>query len=185
MKHKPTLNGNKVILRPFTNTDITSMLAILNDPDIVKLTGIADSTEKSHIPLNNDQIKYTTLWYESINSHDDRLDLAIEYEGSLAGEVVLNEYDEELRTCNFRILIGKGHRNMGIGSDAIETFINYAFNSLNLHRIELEVIAFNPRARQVYEKCGFVYEGTKRKAHRFDDEWIDIILMSILKEDNQ
>lgn len=81
--------------------------------------------------------------------------------------------------------MGKEYRDKGLGSDAIITFIDYAFNSLDLHRIELEVIAFNPRARHVYEKCGFVYEGTKRKAHRFDDEWIDINLMSILKEDNQ
>lgn len=185
MKHKPKLNGIKVILRPFTKEDVESMLMILNDPEIIKLTGSADTTEKTHIPLNEDQIKYTTKWYEKINSHDDRLDLAIEYKGKLAGEVVLNEYDEDLKTCNFRILIGKEYRDKGLGSDAIKTFLDYAFNSLDLHRIELEVIAFNPRARHVYEKCGFVYEGTKRKAHRFDDEWIDINLMSILKEDNQ
>ena len=185
MKHKPTLNGNKVILRPFKNSDVESMLIILNDPEIIKLTGSTDTTEKTHIPLNEDQIKFTTKWYETVNSQANRLDLAIEYKGTIAGEVVLNEYDEDLRTCNFRILIGEKFRDKGLGSDSIKTFINYAFNTLNLHRIELEVIAFNPRARHVYEKCGFVYEGTKRKAHRFDDEWIDINLMSILKEDNQ
>ncbi len=182
MNHKPTLIGNKVIIRPFTINDITPMLDILNDPEIIKLTGSADSTEQTLIPLNED---ITTRWYETINDQDDRLDLAIEYNGKLAGEIVLNEYDEELMTCNFRILIGKEFRNKGLGSDAIKTFLNYAFNTLNLHRIELEVIAFNPRAQHVYEKCGFVYEGTKRKAHRFNDEWIDINLMSILKEDNQ
>ena len=182
MNHKPTLIGNKVILRPFSNNDIIPMLDILNDTEIIKLTGSADSSEKALIPLNED---ITTKWYETINEQEDRLDLAIEYNGKLAGEVVLNEYDEELITCNFRILIGKEYRDKGLGSDAIITFIDYAFNSLELHRIELEVIAFNPRARHVYEKCGFVYEGTKRKAHRFDDEWIDINLMSILKEDNQ
>lgn len=182
MNHKPTLIGNKVIIRPFTINDITPMLDILNDPEIIKLTGSADSTEQTLIPLNED---ITTRWYETINDQDDRLDLAIEYNGKLAGEIVLNEYDEELMTCNFRILIGKEFRDKGLGSDAIKTFLNYAFNTLNLHRIELEVIAFNPRAQHVYEKCGFVYEGTKRKAHRFNDEWIDINLMSILKEDNQ
>ena len=182
MNHKPTLKSNKVILRPFTKYDIIPMLAILNDPEIIKLTGSADSTIQTLIPLNED---ITTRWYETINEQEDRLDLAIEYEGKLAGEVVLNEYDEDLLTCNFRILIGKEFRDKGLGSDAIKTFLNYAFNTLNLHRIELEVIAFNRRARHVYEKCGFVHEGTMRKAHRFDDEWIDINLMSILKEDNQ
>lgn len=47
----------------------------------------------------------------------------------------------------------------------------------------LEVYAFNPRARRVYERAGFVYEGTKREALLWDGEWTDAIVMSILASD--
>jgi RimJ/RimL family protein N-acetyltransferase len=47
-------------------------------------------------------------------------------------------------------------------------------------RVALEVYAFNPRARRVYEKSGFKVEGVKRDALKFDDERVDSILMSAL-----
>jgi hypothetical protein len=42
------------------------------------------------------------------------------------------------------------------------------------------VFAFNPRARRVYEKAGFVAEGVLRDALRYDGAWVDEIVMSIL-----
>jgi RimJ/RimL family protein N-acetyltransferase len=49
-----------------------------------------------------------------------------------------------------------------------------------LNRVELEVYDFNPRARHVYEKVGFVLEGVRRQALLFEDAWIDAHDMSIL-----
>lgn len=43
--------------------------------------------------------------------------------------------------------------------------------------------AFNPRARRVYEKAGFVYEGTRRDALLWDGTWTDSIVMSMLDTD--
>lgn len=43
--------------------------------------------------------------------------------------------------------------------------------------------AFNPRARQVYEKVGFVLEGTRRDALRSGDGWVDAHLMAVLEPD--
>jgi RimJ/RimL family protein N-acetyltransferase len=52
-----------------------------------------------------------------------------------------------------------------------------------VHRIELQVYAFNPRARHVYEKVGFVHEGTMREALLWDAEWVDAHLMGMLSSD--
>ena len=54
-----------------------------------------------------------------------------------------------------------------------------------MHRIELEVFAFNPRAQHVYERCGFTCEGRRRDAHKFDGDYIDALTMSILRSENQ
>lgn len=58
--------------------------------------------------------------------------------------------------------------------------VGYGFETLGLDRISLEVYAFNPRARRVYEKVGFVAEGVLRHALRWDGERIDATVMSIL-----
>jgi RimJ/RimL family protein N-acetyltransferase len=56
----------------------------------------------------------------------------------------------------------------------------YGFEVLGLHRIDLEVYSFNPRARHVYEKVGFVAEGVLRDALRWDGHWVDATVMSVL-----
>ncbi|WP_022925366.1 GNAT family N-acetyltransferase [Serinicoccus marinus] len=52
-----------------------------------------------------------------------------------------------------------------------------------LHRVGLEVYAFNPRTRRVYEKVGFVLEGTQREALRYADGWVDCHVMGLLASD--
>ncbi|MEU6892365.1 GNAT family protein [Streptomyces sp. NPDC046557] len=47
-------------------------------------------------------------------------------------------------------------------------------------RISLEVYAFNPRARRVHEKVGFVAEGVLRDALLRDGERVEAVVMSIL-----
>jgi len=44
------------------------------------------------------------------------------------------------------------------------------------------VYAFNPRAQRAYEKAGFVVEGRRREALRWDGEWVDAIVMSVLAD---
>jgi RimJ/RimL family protein N-acetyltransferase len=57
--------------------------------------------------------------------------------------------------------------------------MTHAFG-VGLHRVELDVYDFNTRARHIYEKLGFVLEGTKREALRFDDGWVDCHVMGLL-----
>jgi RimJ/RimL family protein N-acetyltransferase len=61
--------------------------------------------------------------------------------------------------------------------------IDYGLDVVGLHRISLSVFAFNPRAKRVYEKCGFVQEGIARDALFWDGVWVDSINMSILSSD--
>jgi RimJ/RimL family protein N-acetyltransferase len=95
--------------------------------------------------------------------------------------VVLNDLVPENKSCNFRILlVGDRNRGRGLGTEATRLILAHAFDTVGLHRVELSVYAFNPRARRVYDKVGFVYEGTMRDALRWDGEWIDADTMSIL-----
>jgi hypothetical protein len=61
----------------------------------------------------------------------------------------------------------------------------HAFEVVGVHRVELQVYAFNPRARHVYDKIGFSYEGTRRQALCWDGQWIDSHVMAILASEWQ
>ena len=58
--------------------------------------------------------------------------------------------------------------------------VRHGFEQLGLHRISLEVYAFDPRARRVYEKVGFVAEGVLRHALLWEGERVGATVMSIL-----
>ncbi|WP_433380769.1 GNAT family N-acetyltransferase [Actinoplanes sp. CA-142083] len=177
---KPTLIGPKVSLRPFRTEDLEPMAAALADPEVLRLTGsIHSSADGSPWPQIDDRMR---SWYGSRNDQPDRLDLAIvdNATGRCVGEVVLNEWEPANEACNFRILIGPDGRGRGLGTEATKLILRYAFTTLGLHRVGLEVFAFNPRAQRVYEKAGFKVEGVKRDALKFDDQRVDSIVMSAL-----
>lgn len=175
---KPTLTGDLVVLRPVAAVDAAGLFAV--DPETVRLTG---SNRDSGFTLENLQ-----SWYATRGTHSDRLDLSIieRATGEWAGEVVLSELSRQNESCGFRILLqGPRFYGRGLGTEATKLMIGYAFSMVGVHRIELEVYAFNPRARHVYEKAGFVYEGTKRDALRWDGEWVDCHCMALLASDWQ
>jgi len=61
--------------------------------------------------------------------------------------------------------------------------VKHAFFNLNLHRIELDVLNINTTAQKLYEKCGFVKEGTRRKAVYKKGSFVDMHIYSILREE--
>jgi RimJ/RimL family protein N-acetyltransferase len=49
----------------------------------------------------------------------------------------------------------------------------------------LDVYQNNPRAIRTYEKAGFVHEGVRRQAAYKDGQYIDILMMSVLRSEWQ
>ena len=179
---KPTLDGDKVVLRPFNDGDLPAIRAALLDPEARILTGSVHDEAQAHAPEAPDEEKLLLDWYSTRNDQPDRLDLAVvdKATGKCVGEAVLNQWDPGNESCNFRILIGPKGRDRGLGTEATRLIVGYGFEHLGLHRISLEVYAFNPRARRAYEKVGFRAEGVLRESLRYNGEWHDATLMSIL-----
>ncbi len=171
---KPTIIGDKVILRPFETGDITAMDEILKDKEVIILTGSSDDTDKETL------IK----WYTTRNDQVNRLDLAIVDKNSneLVGEAVFNEYDEANHSMNYRILIGPNGRNRGLGSEATSFMIDYIFSNTDLRQVTLSVFSFNPRAKRVYEKVGFVLDSIDEAELEYEGSMIDSLNMVLTRQ---
>ena len=170
---KPTIVGPLVTLRPIVAGDAEAMWLSLADPESIRLTG-------THAEFTRPQIDE---WAGSRSIVDDRLDLAVTdtATGAWAGELAINDWDEENQSCGFRISLDASFRNRGYGTEATRLIVDYAFAQLPIHRIGLEVFAFNPRAIASYKKVGFRREGVMRDALRWDGEFHDTIVMSVLR----
>ena len=183
---KPTLVGQRVVLRPFRPDDVEAMGAVLADPDVLRLTGSVTTTAEieAAVPALDDR---TRRWYSSRAAQADRLDLAIvdRASGRCVGEVVLNELRPEQDACNLRILVGPEGRDRGLGSEAVRLVLDHAFATTDLHRISLDVQADNVRARRAYAGAGFRVEGLLRDEHTFDGVRSDTVLMAVLRTDRE
>jgi RimJ/RimL family protein N-acetyltransferase len=172
---KPALVGSLVTLRPFVLDDLPALTEAITDPEVRRLTGSRGAFSPERL----------RSWYATRNQQGDRLDLAIVDNATdrCVGEVVLNEWEPANESCNFRIMIGPGGRGRGLGTQATTLILGHAFDVLRLHRVGLEVYAFNPRAQRAYEKAGFRVEGVKRDALKTDDGWVDAVVMAALAPD--
>lgn len=176
LRKKPTIEGDKIILRPFRPEDIEYMEECLRDPEVMKLTGSMDSDTFDRERIYN--------WYTTRNDQPDRLDFAIvdKATNEVVGETVINLYDEANHSMNFRILIGPRGRNRGLGSEATSRTVDYVFENTDLNQITLSVFAFNPRAKRVYEKVGFVLTSIDKDELEYEGTMIDSYNMVLTRE---
>lgn len=175
---KPTLHGQRVTLRPIVASDADDMWRDLHDPEANRLTGTHATFERAQIDR----------WCATRAEQADRLDLAVvdRATGTWAGEVVVNDLDLDNRSCGFRIALGPQARDRGLGTEATRLILDHVFDSIDeplVHRVSLEVFAFNPRAQAVYERVGFRREGVLRDALWWDGAFHDTVVMSVLRTD--
>lgn len=178
----PELIGTRVRLRPPSMDDVAVLHGLMPDREVSVLTGSIHTSDPA--PGNLWALDHLQQIYAGWAERTDRhvwaiVDLA---DDAVVGEVLLTDLDEGNQSCGFRIWIA-GATGRGLGTEATRLVLRHAFEAELLHRVQLEVYAFNPRARRVYEKAGFVVEGTMREALRFDDGWVDAHVMAILAQD--
>jgi RimJ/RimL family protein N-acetyltransferase len=174
---KPTLTGLVVTLRPVERADVPTLRALMADPEVGRLTGSVHSSGDEPELWTPEEL--TTIYGDWMTASDRIVWVILDNDnGTVVGEAVLNRLDQDNLSCGFRLWIS-GATNRGLGTEAARLSMGHAF-AIGLHRVELDVYDFNTRARHIYEKVGFVLEGTKRQALRFDDEWVDCYVMGLL-----
>ncbi|WP_257347562.1 GNAT family N-acetyltransferase [Pseudalkalibacillus decolorationis] len=87
---------------------------------------------------------------------------------------------------NAWLAIGIGERDIwqqGIGYETMQLVLDFAYNELNLHRIQLSVFSYNKRAIKLYERLGFTYEGAQREFVFRDGEAHDMLMYGLLRRE--
>ncbi len=174
LRTKPTLHGQQVVLRPLGPEHADDFWRSLSDPEVRRLTG-------THTEFRRHDID---TWLANRSEQHDRLDLAIHRrdDGQYIGELALNELDPTNESAGVRIaLTSTAIAGKGYGSDAMRTILAHAFDTVRIHRIHLDVYAFNTHAIRTYERLGFTHEGRARDALNWDGIRHDALLMSMLR----
>jgi RimJ/RimL family protein N-acetyltransferase len=102
----------------------------------------------------------------------------------LLGMVELDGIVWSQRVGWLSIAIGDpAQRGQGTGYEALRLLLRFAFDELNLRRVQLTVFSYNEPAIRLYEKLGFRHEGTFRAFVQRDGALYDMLLYGLLRHE--
>ncbi len=112
----------------------------------------------------------------------DSINFVIEADGLVIGQCGLFNPERVARTMELGITVGdKDYWGRGYGREAVQLVVDYAFTYCNVRKVHLGVLSNNPRAIAAYTKAGFVEEGRQREQAWSAGEYVDLILMGIIR----
>jgi RimJ/RimL family protein N-acetyltransferase len=170
------IEGNLVNLRAPEMSDLERSSTWVNDREVTRFLAF-----RYQMSLAAEE-----AWLRDLASKPtsyERVFLAIETkDGAHIGNTNLFEIRPEDRKAKLGIMLGeKPYWSKGYGSDTLMTLLRFAFEEMNLNRVELDVFDFNERAIASYRKCGFIEEGRRRQALYKGGEYHDVLVMGVLR----
>lgn len=174
----PMITEGRVYFRGAERDDIPGFLEWVNDWDTTRTLSL-------RAPMS---LPMEERWFERMleaQGRDQYFFVACLLENDrVIGNTALLELDLFNGNAGLGITVGKAaDRGKGHGGEMLRAILRFGFGQLRLERIWLDVYADNDGARRLYERIGFTYEGTLRRAAFREGRWLDVVRMSILADE--
>ncbi|NMD26692.1 MAG: GNAT family N-acetyltransferase, partial [Chloroflexi bacterium] len=164
----PSIYSERLRLRAAERTDIPMFVRWISDPEITEHLLL-------RLPMSLAEEEH---WFESMIARPAAQHVYV-VEAKLApapgsdeaqwlpiGNTSFIDILEIDRCAEIGIMLGeKTWWNKGYGTETMRAMLRHGFETLNLHRIWLQVYANNKRGVKAYEKAGFRHEGMYREGH--------------------
>jgi ribosomal-protein-alanine N-acetyltransferase len=147
----PTLETERLLLRPFRAVDAAAVAALAGDWDVARMTAriphpytteMAEAWIATHAPLLRRGEEYV---------------FCIECDGKVAGCIGLQRSRDTIYELGY--WLGKAWWGKGLATEAAKRVVGFALDELGAHGLLSGHLADNPASGRVLEKCGFRYSG--------------------------
>lgn len=167
--------------------DHSSFLSLLEIKDADKLFDLIDRN-RDHI---SEWLKFPSITLKTDDSKtfiertriryakDEGYWLGIWDGNELVGSIGYLYIDQENKKTEIGYWLGKEYEGKGIITKSIKVLINYAFDELQLNKIEVGVARDNTRSRAIPEKLGFKREGELRDYEYINGKFLDRIMYGL------
>jgi RimJ/RimL family protein N-acetyltransferase len=173
-------DGKQISLSAFDlEKDAVTLAQWTHDPNYMQLLD-----QEPVRPLTPGQIKKKILAEDKPENQHFRFAVRTRDDNQLVGTVALHWIDYSNGYAWLTLGIGSPlNRHKGYGREALHLILNFAFNELNLHRVNCWLAEYNVTAQRLLESHGFQLEVRSRQAiHRFD-RWFDGLMMGVLQSE--
>ena len=115
---------------------------------------------------------------------DSAIPFAIEYQGEFVGQLnVSNILHGSVSGAFIGYWISPKFAGRGITPIAVALAIDYMFNVVGLHRIEIDIRPENKASLRIAQKLGLRFEGTKKSFIHINNAWRDHSVFAITHDE--
>ncbi len=97
------------------------------------------------------------------------------------GMVDLFDFSPQHRRAGVGIWIDEKFRRRTYAAEAIESLCIYAFDTLLLHQLFCHITADNTPSIRLFQKAGFIQNGTLKQWIKRKDEFVDVLVFQKIK----
>ncbi len=170
--------GNNIILREYRSEDLSALRAWVNDKETTRY--LAGAYRR---PQTWEQTEEWLMRRLNGDAGGESFVIADRVTMKYLGQCDLMMIDPIARKAELAIVVLSENRNKGVGKEAIDLLLEYAFNDMNLNRVWLKCAKDNAPAIRLYEKAGFQMEGELRNDMFIDGKYVNACIMGILQSE--
>ena len=172
----PTLNTKRMRLRWLTDADVDALYRIFSHPEVVRYWGAPalanrEAAEALLAEIQENFRRRTSLKWGVAELQTDRI----------IGTVTLFNLNFDNKRAEIGYGLDNAYWRQGYVSEALDALLSYAFDELQLHRLEADVDPRNVGSIRTLEKLGFQREGLMRERWQVNGEIQDALFYGLLR----
>ena len=174
----PTLETARLRLRPFTDADVDDLYALHSDATVLRYWDSPPWTERERAALFI--AKGRQVEEEGTGARP-----AVERraDGAFLGWCGLTSWNPDHRSASLGYCFGQAAWGQGFATEAARALLAWAFDTLDLNRVQAEADTRNAASARVLEKLGFRLEGTLREDCVVDGDVSDSWVYGLLRRE--
>lgn len=172
------IRTERLLLRPFVETDLDAILDLESRPDVVRYLpwDVMDAEAVAAFLAKR-------LGQAAIDEASSALVLAavVPPDDRMIGEFMLRITDEASRQGEIGWTVHPDVHGRGYATEAAREILRLGFDGLGLHRIYAEADARNDASLRLMERLGMRREADLRENEFLKGEWVDSTIYAILE----
>jgi ribosomal-protein-serine acetyltransferase len=177
---------------PEIKTEIPSLkLRLLKEEDAEELYSRVDQS-REHLQWRVSWVDGTTTRSDTLNfvrfclnsaASGEGFHYALLLDGEIVGMVAFSSIEKVNRSATMGYWLVKSQSGRGLMTTAVKTLISEGFRQLNLNRIQARVFTGNYPSQAVCDRLGLINEGVLRQVEWANDQFVDLILYAVLRNE--
>ncbi|HET6892158.1 MAG TPA: GNAT family protein [Pyrinomonadaceae bacterium] len=174
----PTIHADRVSLRTVTNDDVDALYRIFSHPDVMRYWGAPPLADR------NSAIELVKEIHDGFQQQRAlKWGIAKRTDDYVIGTATLFNFNFDNGRAEIGYSLARDHWGNGYCNEALTALLNYAFDELNLRRIEADVDPRNGPSIRTLERLGFQREGYLRERWHVNGEIQDSLFYGLLRRE--